>query len=185
MKMSRFLSFAMVSLALFSASVLAHDGPPPGDPDRVLTHAEWAATHEIQPCTETPAVPATPLRIDRLERLASYLESGRVAPQRFQMSQWGSTTNANDPDFYGCAAGHATAIFASDGFRFTGHQTIGYQNESNLRACQAFFGLEYVEAEHLFGGGVQTPATEAFEIRKVIGRHKIKTKIRAVLTASR
>lgn len=111
-------------------------------------------------------------RIDRLERLANYLET-KVQPKRFDMGRWGNLDNPDDPNYEGCAAGYSTAIFRHDGLRLD-HGDITYRGKASHAALVDFYGITDVESMRLFGARSLTPAEEAANIRRLTGEYRVK-----------
>lgn len=92
--------------------------------------------------------------LHRLELVAARLD--HVAPSRYDMDTYGTTRDADDPGFVGCAAGHATALFKSEGFTLApvpfrpGTLEVAYQGFRGQAAVTAFFGLTAFDAGELF-----------------------------------
>lgn len=126
----------------------------------------------------TPPVDAQTPRLDRLERLASYLETG-VKPRAFDIASWGNCLNPDDPNYVGCSAGHGVALFRADGLNLRqvdGHPKVAYRDEIGLKACREFFGVGVKDADLLFstsGGAGHDPTRAAANIRKVVARHRV------------
>lgn len=118
-----------------------------------------------------PSTPQTP-RLDRLMALASHLET--IDPASFNMFVWGTSDDPYSESFVGCAAGHATHLFAADGFRLhelSGKQFVArYGDHYGIHACESFFGLSYGEACLLFGACDRTSREEAEALRSFVGR---------------
>lgn len=119
-------------------------------------------------------------RLDRLERLATHLET-KVRPGSFDINSWG---NGDDPDalgYVGCAAGHSVAIFRADGLKldpgYAGSAELAYGNLKNAGATKAFFGVNDAEYRTLFttfGGAAHDPKKAAANIRKVVTVRRVR-----------
>jgi hypothetical protein len=128
------------------------------------------------------------VQVERLEKLATYLDT-KVDPKKFDMNTWGTTNNPDDPNYMGCAAGHATALFKSEGFTLmrTEHPTPGNPmayvtcyNGNQVDAIARFFGVpgngESSDYGYLFGGkngkDINDPHAAAKRIREFTQRHR-------------
>lgn len=120
----------------------------------------------------------SPAQLDKLERLATFLET-KVDAKRFNISSWGSTVKADDPTYTGCAAGYGTVVFNGEGFKLHHAKTgviVTYQNADGLEATRKFFGVESEDNHFLFtgtGGAGTDPRKAAKNIRDVIKKVKL------------
>lgn len=132
-------------------------------------------------CLSSLAPAAPPIRVvraDRLELLARRIES--LKPNQLNMYNWTprsarpavpgvARVSQPDDDAY-CAGGHATQIFASDGFRWpsNGDRDVVYGALHGSAACAAFFGISKEDADWLFTPiAGHDPKTVAASIRRV------------------
>lgn len=92
--------------------------------------------------------------LHRLELVAERFDS--INPASYDMDRWGSTPNADDPDFIGDAVCHATALFHAEGFTLAavpykpGCFEVAYKNLRGHEAVKAFFGMTSVEVGYVF-----------------------------------
>lgn len=126
--------------------------------------------------------PARPVRADRLELLAKRIEP--LKPAQLNMYNWrprsarpaspgtiGAAPRPDD-DAY-CAGGHATQVFAAEGFRWAedGKSGVAFGGLTDMDACAAFFGISKADAEWLFSPqSGHDPKSVAASIRKVAAR---------------
>lgn len=122
------------------------------------------------------------IRIDRLEKIAYYLET-QVAPDHFTFSTWGTTDNPDDPDYLGCVAGHATRAFGEKAFYLERCDdsifplrvafNTGGKHLLGFAAVGRFFGVSDEDGRYLFmNTGKDTIAEAVKKIREVIQREK-------------
>ncbi len=116
-------------------------------------------------------------RTGLLLALADHLET--VDPARFDMAMWASSDDPDGSDFTGCAAGHATRLYAGLGFRLEpdrdGRPRPAYAGLVGIEACRSFFGIGRADASDLFSGHRDTaanhdPAAIAARVRAVAAR---------------
>jgi hypothetical protein len=134
-----------------------------------------------------PVVAESSPRLDRLERLAIHIATLESAPDRLSMGSWGHMrgdkaharlVDVDDPEYQGCALGHAVAIFRVDGLRFApgdgGTHSVKpeYAGQTGVDAGAAFFGISRGDAGQLFSNDRRTPTVEVGLIRAVIDRER-------------
>lgn len=117
-------------------------------------------------------------RLDRLTKLADYLDK-EVPPKKFNIQNWGNTTNPDDPNYVGCAGGWSTKLFAKEGIHYErNHETNApfYRGKSGTDAMMEFFGLSFLETEFLFsnkGKASDNPHKAASNIRMIVNKYRV------------
>jgi hypothetical protein len=139
----------------------------------VFLFALATSTLAAEPATAT-------VRIDRLEKLATYIE--KLSPDRLFMPSYHGSGDSDDPYSSGCALYHGTATFAfrGDGLILVPSRPGGprpypsYRGLSPFDSARAFFGLSEADAAELFGNLGRTPAEEAAMLRAVASRERVR-----------
>jgi hypothetical protein len=118
------------------------------------------------------------IRLDRLERLANYLDT-KVPATKFNILCWGTTDNPDDPEYVGCAAGYATLVFRQEGFHYKAAHShpriVVFDGKYSFEAIHAFFGIDQDDSYLIFtcqGGAGTNPHKAAANIRAVIARER-------------
>ena len=118
------------------------------------------------------------VRVDRLEKLASYIEN--LPQKRLYMHSFTGTADSDDPQSVGCALFHgtATAMFRKDGLVPMSY--IGtlfapsFDSLAPMQSAEKFFGVTPKDALLLFGGEDMTPKEEARTLRVVAARERLR-----------
>jgi hypothetical protein len=116
--------------------------------------------------------------LDRLSRLADFLEK-EVDPKNYNIRFYANMIDIADPSFVGCALGHATRLFASDGLMLSNiaqnrlpWHTITWGGEQGETACANFLGITSEACRELFRpsppNNNETPTETSIKIREYI-----------------
>ena len=107
------------------------------------------------------------VRIDRLQRLAALAD--KIPPKQFDMNEWGTRGDPDDPNYVGCLAGWSTKEFSGDGLTYNNRTEVSFGDQINMGAAAKFFGLDYRTTLYLFsplGGGYPDQSKDRFDPRR-------------------
>lgn len=122
---------------------------------------------------------------ERLEKLATHLESGKLGHEKFDFNRWNADKDGDSParecGYAGCAIGECPIVFAED-WEFFYKPRLKASFSGPLSCARRFFSISDEAANHLFlpdsqdcpryGGHIlgiaATPAQVAANIRAFI-----------------